>query len=36
MTDNKFKDGIDVLDFYWAEDKVQDNTFPVKVTYEPF
>ena len=35
-TDDKFKGGMNVLDFKWAEDKVQDNTFPVKVTYEPF
>ena len=35
-TDDKFKDGMNVLDFHWAEDKVQDNAFPVKVTYEPF
>ena len=35
-TDDKFKDNMNVLDFKWAEDKVQDNKFPVKVTYEPF
>ena len=35
-TDEKFKDGMNVLDFNWAEDIVQDNKFPVKVTYEPF
>ena len=34
--DEKFKDGMNVLDFHWAEDNVQDNAFPVKVTYEPF
>ena len=34
-TDDKFKDGKNVLDFYWAEDKVQDNRFPVKVEYCP-
>ena len=35
-TDDKFKGGMNVLDFNWASDKVQDNRFPVKVTYEPF
>ena len=35
-TDDKFKDSMNVLDFNWAEDVVQDNKFPVKVTYEPF
>ena len=35
-TDDKFKDGMNVLDFNWAEDMVQDNRFSVKVTYEPF
>ena len=34
--DEKFKGGMNVLDFNWAEDRVQDNRFPVKVTYEPF
>lgn len=34
--DEKFKGGMNVLDFSWAEDEVQDNKFPVKVTYEPF
>ena len=29
--DDKFKDGMNVLDFNWAEDKVQDNSFPVKI-----
>ena len=33
--DDTFKDNFNVLDFNWAEDKVQDNRFPVKVTYEP-
>ena len=33
--DDKFKDNFNVLDFNWAEDKVQDNRFPVKVTYKP-
>ena len=31
--DKKFKGLINVLDFYWAPDKVQDNRFPVKVEY---
>ena len=31
--DKKFKGLVNVLDFYWAEDKVQDNRFPVKVEY---
>ena len=30
---DKFKDNFNVLDFNWAEDKVQDNRFPVKVEY---
>jgi hypothetical protein len=34
-TDDKFKDGMNVLDFNWAEDAVQDNRFPVKVEYCP-
>ena len=34
--DDKFKDNMNVLDFTLAEDKVQDNAYPVKVTYEPF
>ena len=34
--DEKFNDVMNVLDFNWAVDKVQDNRFPVKVTYEPF
>ena len=33
--DDKFKDNFNVLDFNWAEDKVQDNRFPVKVEYCP-
>ena len=32
--DDKFKDGMNVLDFNWAEDAVQDNRFPVKVEYQ--
>ena len=31
--DDKFKNNFNVLDFNWAEDKVQDNRFPVKVEY---
>lgn len=31
--DAEFKDNFNVLDFNWAEDRVQDNRFPVKVTY---
>ena len=34
-TDENFKNGMNVLDFHWADDEVQDNKFPVKVTYEP-
>jgi hypothetical protein len=34
--DDKFKDGMNVLDFDWADDRVQDNRFPVRVSYEPF
>lgn len=34
-TDDKFKDGMNVLDFNWAPDRVQDNRFPVKVEYRP-
>jgi hypothetical protein len=33
--DDKFKGGMNVLDFNWAEDRVQDNRFPVKVEYQP-
>ena len=33
---DKFKGDFNVIDFNWAEDKVQENTFPAKVTYEPF
>ena len=33
--DENFKDGMNVLDFNWAEDMVQDNRFPVKVEYHP-
>ena len=31
--DDKFKGGMNVLEFDWAEDAVQDNRFPVKVEY---
>ena len=31
--DDKFVGCMNVLDFDWAEDKVQDNRFPVKITY---
>ena len=31
--DDKFKGCMNVLDFNWAEDAVQDNRFPVKVEY---
>jgi hypothetical protein len=34
-TDDKFKDEMDVLDFNWAPDRVQDNRFSVKVEYCP-
>ena len=34
--DDTFADGMNVLNFKWALDSVQDNRFPVKVTYEPF
>ena len=34
-TDDKFKSNFNVLDFNWAEDRVQDNRFPVKVEYCP-
>ena len=33
--DDKFKNNFNVLDFDWAEDKVQENKFPVKVEYFP-
>ena len=29
--DEEFKDSLNVLDFNWASDKVQDNRFPVAV-----
>ena len=31
---DKFKGCMNVLDFNWASDKVQDNAFPVKVEYQ--
>ncbi len=31
---DKFAGCMNVLDFNWAEDKVQDNRFPVKVNYK--
>ena len=33
--DEKFKGNFNVLDFNWAEDKVQESRFPVKVEYCP-
>ena len=33
--DDKFAGSMNVLDFNWAEDEVQDNRFPVKVEYHP-
>ena len=33
--DDEFAGGQNVLDFYWADDKVQENAFPAKVTYKP-
>lgn len=33
--DDTFKDHYNMLDFYWADDKVQENAFPVKVKYKP-
>ena len=33
--DDKFKDGMNVLDFNWAVERVRDNRFPVKVEYYP-
>jgi putative membrane protein len=32
----KFIGANNVLDFNWAEDRVQDNRFPVYVTSDPF
>ena len=34
--DDKFKDEMNVLDFDWADDSVQENAFPVEVKYKPF
>ena len=34
--DDKFKDEMNVLDFDWADDSVQENAFPVEVNYKPF
>jgi hypothetical protein len=34
--DDKFKGDINVLDFDWAEDRVQANRFHVKVNYKAF
>ena len=33
--DDKFSGVMNVLDFNWAEDRMQDNRFPVKVEYHP-
>jgi hypothetical protein len=33
-TDDKFKSNFNLLEFGWASDMVQENKFPVKVTYE--
>ena len=33
--DEEFKNNLNVLDFKWAPDSVQDNLFPVKVEYCP-
>ena len=33
--DGNFKGNMNVLDFNWAEDEIQDNRFPVKVEYHP-
>jgi hypothetical protein len=33
--DDEFVGCMNVLDFKWAEDRVQDNRFPVKVEYCP-
>ena len=35
-TDDEFKGNFNVLDFKWAEYKVQDNKFQAKVSYVPF
>ena len=32
---DKFAGCMNVLDFNWAEDEVQDNRFPAKVEYRP-
>lgn len=32
--DTDFKDHINVLDFHWADDEVQENAFPVKIKYK--
>ena len=32
-SDEEFKDNLNVLDFNWASDEVQDNRFPVKAVY---
>ncbi len=34
--EDEFKGDLNVLDFDWAEDEVQDNRFPVKVNYKAF
>ena len=33
--DDKFAGSMNVLDFNWAVDRVQDNRFPVKIEYRP-
>ena len=34
-SDENFESNMNVLDFHWADDKVQENAFPAKVTYQP-
>ena len=34
--DEEFKGVLNVLDFKWADEMVQDNRFPARVSYEPF
>jgi hypothetical protein len=33
--DDKFAGSMNMLDFNWAVDRVQDNRFPVKIEYRP-
>ncbi len=35
-TDESFEGCMNVLEFYWADSEVQNNSFPAEVKYKPF